>query len=42
MEQEELELIQKLQDTQVMQKTAYEQFEDALNGNADVESPEKY
>ena len=32
MEQEELELIQRLQNTQVMQKAAYEDLEGALNG----------
>lgn len=33
LEQLELELIQKLQNTQVMQKTAYDDLENALNGN---------
>lgn len=32
LEQEELELIQKLQNTQVLQKAAYEDLEGALNG----------
>lgn len=32
LEQEELELIQKLQNTQVLQKSAYEDLEGALNG----------
>ncbi len=32
MEQEELELIQKLQNTQILQKSAYEDLEGALNG----------
>ncbi len=42
MEQEELELIQKLQNTQVVQKTAYEDLENALSGDAVMqESPDK-
>ena len=43
MEQEELELIQKLQNTQVVQKTAYEDLENALTGDPvmTAESPEK-
>jgi len=32
MEQEELELIQRLQNTQLMQKNAYEELENALAG----------
>ena len=32
MEQEELELIQRLQNTQLLQKTAYEELENALAG----------
>ena len=35
MEQEELELIQRLQNTQLLQKTAYEDLEHALSGNAE-------
>ena len=31
LEQEELELIQKLQNTQILQKNAYEDLESALN-----------
>ena len=38
MEREELELIQKLQNTQLMQKEAYDNLEGALNGDV---SPEK-
>ena len=34
MEQEELELIQRLQNTQLLQKTAYEELENALAGQA--------
>ncbi len=33
MEQEELELIKRLQNTQMMQKTAYDDLENALNGS---------
>jgi predicted Zn-ribbon and HTH transcriptional regulator len=33
MEQEELELIKRLQNTQIMQKTAYDDLENALNGS---------
>lgn len=33
MEQEELELIQRLQNTQLLQKAAYEDLEHALSGN---------
>jgi hypothetical protein len=33
MEQEELELIQKLQNTQLLQRDAYESLENALSGN---------
>ena len=33
MEQDELELIKKLQNTQIMQKSAYEDLENALNGS---------
>jgi hypothetical protein len=38
MEQEELDLIQKLQNTQMLQKNAYEDLEGALNGEI---TPEK-
>ena len=42
MEQEELELIQKLQNTQIVQKTAYEDLENALSGDQALDSsPEK-
>ena len=34
MEQEELELIQRLQNTQLLQKSAYEDLENALSGTA--------
>ena len=34
LEQEELELIQRLQNTQLMQKAAYEDLENALQGQA--------
>ena len=37
MEQEELELISKLQNTQVLQKAAYEDLEHALNGETSPE-----
>ena len=37
MEQEELELIQKLQNTQLMQKDAYDTLENALSGNYDTQ-----
>ena len=33
MEQDELELIKRLQNTQIMQKTAYDDLENALNGS---------
>lgn len=33
MEQEELELIKRLQNTQIMQKTAYDDLENALNAS---------
>ena len=33
MEHEELELIKRLQNTQIMQKTAYDDLENALNGS---------
>lgn len=38
MEQEELELIQKLQNTQMLQKAAYDDLENAL-GSSVVERP---
>lgn len=42
MEQEELELIKKLQNTQIMQKAAYEDLETALNGSQNSgNSPDK-
>lgn len=34
MEQEELELIQRLQNTQFLQRSAYEDLENALNGGS--------
>ena len=34
MEQEELELIQRLKDTQAMQQAAFQQLEEALNSGA--------
>jgi hypothetical protein len=37
MEQEELELIKRLQNTQIMQKTAYDDLENALNGSFNQE-----
>lgn len=37
MEQDELELIQKLQNTQILQKAAYEDLEGALNGQTSPE-----
>jgi len=37
MEQEELELIKRLQNTQIMQKTAYDDLENALNGSLSQE-----
>lgn len=37
MEQEELELIKRLQNTQIMQKTAYDDLENALNGSVTQE-----
>ncbi len=37
MEQEELELIKRLQNTQIMQKTAYDDLENALNGSVNQE-----
>lgn len=37
MEQEELELIQKLQNTQLMQRDAYDSLENALAGNFETQ-----
>ena len=37
MEKEELELIQKLQNTQILQKAAYEDLEGALNNKTSPE-----
>jgi hypothetical protein len=36
MEQEELELIQKLQNTQMLQKNAYQELENALGNEAEA------
>jgi len=40
MEQEELELIQKLQNTQLMQKDAYDTLENALSGAYEIQDDE--
>ena len=42
MEREELELIQKLQNTQMLQKAAYEDLEGALNSNVDMDQREEF
>jgi hypothetical protein len=38
MEQEELELIQRLQNTQSLQRDAYEGLENALSGHTEIET----
>ena len=41
MEQEELELIQRLQNTQLLQKAAYEDLENALGGNGQTSTDQE-
>ena len=41
MEQEELELIQRLQNTQLLQKAAYEDLENALGGDGQPLPPDQ-